>query len=77
MLFPSRRRLANKTRILWGLRKMRTAPGSLGVPLLGHTFALARGVHRYPCTWDLFSIWSQATAPVRARRARRGRSWRR
>ena len=59
------RRLANKGRILWGLRKMPTAPGSLGVPFLGHTFALARGVTRYPCTWDLFSIWSRATAPVR------------
>jgi hypothetical protein len=46
---------------------MRTAPSSLGVPLLGHTFALARAVGRYPCTWDLFSIWSQATAPVRRR----------
>ena len=65
-LFP---RLARKGRILWGLRKMPTAPGSLGIPFLGHTFALARGVTRYPCTWDLFSIWSRATAPVRARAA--------
>ena len=46
---------------------MPTAPGSLGIPFLGHTFALARGVTRYPCTWDLFSIWSRATAPVRPR----------
>jgi hypothetical protein len=61
------RRLAHKGRILWGLRKMPTAPGSLGIPFLGHTFALARGVTRYPCTWDLFSIWSRATAPVRLR----------
>lgn len=59
-------RLAHKLRILWGLRRMRTAPGSLGVPFLGHTYALARGVGRYPCTWDLFSQWSQATAPVRS-----------
>lgn len=49
---------------MWGLRRMRTAPGSLGVPLFGHTFALARAVGRYPCTWDLFSVWAQATAPV-------------
>lgn len=75
-------RLGRKGRILWGLRKMPTAPGSLGTLLFGHTFALARGVTRYPCTWDLFSIWSRATAPVRRRvgvtrrwqclRARRG-----
>jgi hypothetical protein len=57
--------LAQKLRILWGLRSMSTAPGSLGVLLLGHTYALARAVGRYPCTWDLFSVWSQATAPVR------------
>ena len=35
---------------------------------LGHTFKLARAVGRYPCTWDLFSVWSQTTAPVGARR---------
>lgn len=63
----AKRRLAHKARILWGLRGMRTAPGSLGVLLFGHTYALARATGRYPCTWDLFSIWSQATAPVRAR----------
>jgi beta-ring hydroxylase len=51
--------------VLWGLRGMKTAPGSLGVPFFGHTYALARAVGRYPCTWDLFATWSQAAAPVR------------
>ena len=56
---------AHKARVLWGLRRMKTAPGSLGVPFFGHTYALARAVGRYPCTWELFATWSQATAPVR------------
>ena len=62
---PLLRRLARKARILWCLRKMPTAPGSLGVLLFGHTYALARAVSRYPTTWELFSSWSQAAAPVR------------
>lgn len=56
-----------KLRILWGLRHMKTAPQSLGVPFFGHTYALARAVWRRPSTWDLFCTWSQGTAPEPAR----------
>ena len=43
------------------LRGAPMAPGY--VPLLGHTIALFKAVGNYPCTWDLFSAWSTATAP--------------
>lgn len=44
---------------------METAPRHLGLPFLGHTYALFKAVHTRPSTWDLFSVWGQKAGAVR------------